>query len=646
MKNLTGGSAEYEALSSDQADSVMHSPINPFVDTSNDSSSTNTDTNVSGGTAPPPRSASQTYSDPLLAPSMFSGSDLDRYPIRKSLMPTDASNTSFSRYSNGGTSYSGKSEHTSMSSIVDENDPFLTNADSSPFGGYPARDFPLHMDEKEADDYLHNPDPIADAAEDRRCYPLDRRGWLCLLAFIGLIGGFITVFVVLPVLDFTGPSNSVKAPNDGVQLSPYSYNILSALRNYDSLIDDDTPDDAKTHTSVNGDKWELVFSDEFNVEGRTFYSGEDVSWEAADLHYDATTDLEWYSPDSCYTEDGVLKIRMDAYENHDLFYRSGMMQSWNKICFTQGYIEIGARLPGNGTIPGLWPGLWTLGNLARPGYLATTEGVWPYSYNECDAGITPNQSSSDGLSYLPGQRLSVCTCQEDASEHPNIGVGRGAPEIDIIEGTVSTPSGAEACGTASQSLQVAPMDIWWMVDYDFIEIYNHSITQMNSWTGGPIQQAVSAATYLNPAWYGQSEERSFQRYGVEYQNPRDTGYISWYIGEDPVYTMYSAALTPNGNIGWRDISREPMSIVMNLGISNSWAYIDWFDIKFPVVLEIDYVRIYQPSGNVSVTCDPDDYPTADYISDHPKAYLNTNATSWTGAGYSWPRNSLVDGCSA
>jgi hypothetical protein len=26
-----------------------------------------------------------------------------------------------------------------------------------------------------------------------------------------------------------------------------------------------------------------------------------------------------------------------------------------------------------------WPGAWTMGNLARPGYPATTDGMWPYT---------------------------------------------------------------------------------------------------------------------------------------------------------------------------------------------------------------------------------------------------------------------------
>lgn len=29
----------------------------------------------------------------------------------------------------------------------------------------------------------------------------------------------------------------------------------------------------------------LVFSDEFNEEGRSFYPGDDPYWEAVDLHY-------------------------------------------------------------------------------------------------------------------------------------------------------------------------------------------------------------------------------------------------------------------------------------------------------------------------------------------------------------------------
>lgn len=53
------------------------------------------------------------------------------------------------------------------------------------------------------------------------------------------------------------------------------------------LIDLDTPQAAYTKASYMnaGDQWDLVFSDEFNTDGRTFYPGDDPFWEAANLHY-------------------------------------------------------------------------------------------------------------------------------------------------------------------------------------------------------------------------------------------------------------------------------------------------------------------------------------------------------------------------
>ncbi|GCF01701.1 beta-glucan synthesis-associated protein, partial [Zygosaccharomyces mellis] len=104
------------------------------------------------------------------------------------------------------------------------------------------------------------------------------------------------------------------------------------------------------------------------------------------------------------------------------------------------------------------------------------------------------------------------------------------------------------------------------------------------------------------------------------------------------------ALHPNGNIGWRRISKEPMAIVLNLGISNNWAYIDWEMILFPVTMSIDFVRIYQPNDSVSITCDPPDRPTYDYIEQHKNAYYNVNLTSWEDAGYRFPKNILTGNC--
>jgi hypothetical protein len=52
------------------------------------------------------------------------------------------------------------------------------------------------------------------------------------------------------------------------------------------LIDLDTPHNVHTKTAYTANQqMQLVFSDEFNVDGRTFYPGDDPYWEAVDLHY-------------------------------------------------------------------------------------------------------------------------------------------------------------------------------------------------------------------------------------------------------------------------------------------------------------------------------------------------------------------------
>ena len=152
-------------------------------------------------------------------------------------------------------------------------------------------------------------------------------------------------------------------------------------------------------------------------------------------------------------------------QNHGLNYRSGMLQSWNQMCFKGGRLEASISLPGQGDTSGFWPGFWAMGNLGRPGYAATTDGMWPYSYDDvCDAGISPNQSDPSGLSYLPGMRLPACSCVGE--DHPSPGKSRGAPEIDVIEASVAylAPPNGAAIGSASQSMQCAPFDVFWRPD--------------------------------------------------------------------------------------------------------------------------------------------------------------------------------------
>lgn len=113
-----------------------------------------------------------------------------------------------------------------------------------------------------------------------------------------------------------------------------------------------------------------------------------------------------------------------------------------------------------------------MGNLGRAGYGASLEGMWPYTYgiwslmhdipglklfipDACDVGTVANQTLNGlptaatvngdkgrggHLSFLPGQRLSRCTCPGEIHPgpvHPDgTFVGRSAPEIDVFEAQV------------------------------------------------------------------------------------------------------------------------------------------------------------------------------------------------------------------
>lgn len=60
-------------------------------------------------------------------------------------------------------------------------------------------------------------------------------------------------------------------------------------------------------------------------------------------------------------------------------------------------------------------------------------------------------------------------------------------------------------------------------------------------------------------------------------------------------------------------------------------------------MSVDYVRLYQPEGQVNLGCDPEGYPTQEYIQKHLNIYENVNFTLYEDAGYTMPKNKLT-GC--
>jgi hypothetical protein len=191
----------------------------------------------------------------------------------------------------------------------------------------------------EPDDYLHNPDPKRDRVSDRGGSIFTVRGLANVGCLLVLCLGMTVLFAGYPI---------ISAYKDDHQTTLGAYNLgginstgqVAAVIGDFGLIDKDTPTDVYTRTGFDGSAYSLAFSDEFNVDGRTFFPGDDPYWEGVDLHYWPTNDFEWYDPSAITTRDGNLVITMTQEPIHDLNFKSGMIQSWNKVCFSGGvYIE-------------------------------------------------------------------------------------------------------------------------------------------------------------------------------------------------------------------------------------------------------------------------------------------------------------------
>lgn len=535
-------------------------------------------------------------------------------------------------------------------------DKFSLSPDPSSWGAT------LAMNLEEPDDELHNPDPRRDRKNDRGGSVFTYRGLTNLGCLIFLAVGMVTLFAGYPMISYftkQSPSNEGGFNIGGINASGQ---IPTMTNNY-GLIDVDTPTSAHTYTSfADSSQWQLVFSDEFEVEGRTFWPGDDPYWEAVNLHYWQTNDLEWYYPDQVTTRNGSLEITLSEREMNNLSFTSGLLSTWNKFCFTGGMVLASVSLPGTNDVSGLWPAVWSMGNLGRVGYGASLEGMWPYSYDACDVGTAPNQTvngapaaavtgnpyDNSPLSYLPGQRLSRCTCKGESHPGPmhsdGTYVGRSAPEIDVFESQVILQ------GQVSQSAQWAPMNYayqWSNLSQNY-KIPNPDVTQLNSYLGGVYQQSTSGVTNTNQNCYTQ-ETGCFSTYGYQYKPgySADGGYISWITNDVVGWTLDAGALVadPVTQISDRPIPQEPMYLITNLGISENFQTVDFTNLIFPATMRIDWIRVYQPQGSINIGCDPKDFPTAAYINEYIEAYTNPNLTTWKNDfKQPFPKNNLTTGC--
>mmetsp|Transcript_22921 Transcript_22921/g.45916 ORF Transcript_22921/g.45916 Transcript_22921/m.45916 type:complete len:627 (+) Transcript_22921:225-2105(+) len=444
--------------------------------------------------------------------------------------------------------------------------------------------------------------------------------------------------------------------------------ILSVTPCDAGWVDPDTPEESLTtesHFPQDNRQYELVFSDEFEQDGRTFEDGADPRWTAIDKNDYTNEALHYYRPENVKTTNGVLNIttilKSNTYKAFDekklKFFadakhiQSGMLQGWNKFCMIGGIIEFSAKLPGDPKTGGLWPALWMLGNLARGTYVGSSNYIWPYSYDKCDE---KNRHS---------QKISACSKVGHYGLDP--GVGRGSPEIDILEAMMGSdeklPSTNITRPYFSTSLQIAPgveknrpnlgklpKKGYW---YTGLEYGNN--TQLNPFFYGvtlihePKQftyqsDAISANTRVTKDFF-----EKHHKYRVEWEPPNDDGtdgYLKWYLDGEFLYGIRGENLKISGTI----IPREPMYLLMNTAVASSWGFPkpcpegcdckcfkcgdpdctcglpDGFCENIPASFEIDYVRAYQAVNESKhfLGCSTEQMPTGRFIAGHKNDYMD------------------------
>ena len=410
-------------------------------------------------------------------------------------------------------------------------------------------------------------------------------------------------------------------------------------------VDADTPPEACTSTSE-FDQLELslVFSDEFSTDGRTFADGGDPRWTALQLAPSTNEQVCWYNESLGVTRDGLLELIStsdDVDAPHFVMGPRGledkgarhlqtpMLQTWNKFCFQEGAADVRAKFPGRAEQAGLWPAFWLMGNLGRATLVGSTDGLWPFNFDEC-----AEASADCEASQCTAQAISAC----DAA--PGYGLnarqGRGAPEIDVIEvqpGSyeASYPRAGTGCPEASEevkaavamrqpfvstSLQAAPghphgslerpqkgcvpttitlpdgstaaewypeMSIFapgseQSTAYQVGVNYEFWGDEYTEYMGGIGMQtdALSVNTAL-----GATHWSDFHTYRVEWRSGAD-GFMRWSLDGELQFQLSGAAMRTPRPVHWadgregtllpREMPTEPMYLILNVDSSPKWGW--------------------------------------------------------------------------
>ncbi|DBA01290.1 TPA: hypothetical protein N0F65_001795 [Lagenidium giganteum] len=400
----------------------------------------------------------------------------------------------------------------------------------------------------------------------------------------------------------------------------------------------DTPVEAHTKNisagafSLNtGENWtyQLIFSDEFNNSKRKFEAGFDRKWTAIDQRDTSNMGQHYFLPQAVQADKGSLIITTSKPKTRyrGAKYVSGSLQTWNKFCFTGGFVEVKAILPGKWGIPGTWPAIWVMGNIGRAAFLGSQEGTWPWSFDYCAPWVEDVEKTEQLISRC-GNRTDdddPYSYPEDYGLHPF--QGRGATEIDVMEAQIKSKDQPAMITTSLQirpalnddmrpASETLPKPGQWYQGLTF-----GNFTKINSdYYGDKGLDSLSAMTQLEPNSFDQ-----FHLYQLDW-SPGPQGYIRWWLDNNFLFEIPGSSLNVwSGNIPPRMVPVEPSYLILSTAVSEKFSPPcegQICDSLWPSNFTIDYVRVYQGNPNqfTSIGCNPPRYPTKPYIFSHPVNY--------------------------
>ena len=425
-----------------------------------------------------------------------------------------------------------------------------------------------------------------------------------IINFIG-VNSFNKISIIILLIAICEITSTTTTNSNAQDSKTKSYS--SYPDGFKGWVDPDTEDKVKIVKSYEtGIDYHLVMSDEFNRDGRSFHDGADPMWTSMDKNDEdrgsGTMALEFYNSTNVWTENGNLVIRTESkkttwvginpyqstattpkVETMTRNFRSGMLQSWNKFCFTGGIFEINVKLPGTSSNGGLWPAVWLLGNLGRATFEASNNLMWPWSYPVCDR------------KKQEAQVISGCDITTHYDLNPR--QGRGATEIDIIEIMAGEPGPLPVVTDmqrpyVSMTLQTAPgipakdnrpypmtLPEWgfnWYQNLSYggnttINPFFYGTDLASTSPSDPVYRskaqayqadAISSLSGLNDSFW-----TDFHTWRLEWQ-PGDEGYVKWYIDGEFKFGILQESL----NLMNSKIPQEPSSIIINTAMSTSWGF--------------------------------------------------------------------------